>query len=122
MLVLAGMVLFLAYAISPRPLLTPRPAAPAVATVDASRASAANAAAAVTEQAPPTEPAAEPTAAPAPSSGAGLRTYVVKSGDTLWAISRSHNLTVDDLVKANNLPDRGAIRTGQSLVIPPPRT
>ncbi|MBF8984711.1 N-acetylmuramoyl-L-alanine amidase [Lutibacter sp. B2] len=32
-------------------------------------------------------------------------TYTVKSGDTLWSISKSFNLTINDLMKLNNLKD-----------------
>jgi LysM repeat protein len=44
--------------------------------------------------------------------------HVVQSGETLWAISRIHGVTLQALVDANLLADASFIRTGQSLVIP----
>jgi len=42
---------------------------------------------------------------------------VVARGDTLSAIARRHNVSVDALIRANNLPN-DRIREGQRLVIP----
>ncbi len=42
---------------------------------------------------------------------------VVSRGDTLSAISRRHGVSVDALIRANNLPN-DRIREGQRLVIP----
>lgn len=44
--------------------------------------------------------------------------YQVKAGDSLTAIAQSHGISVDELKKANGLSN-GAIRVGQSLIIPP---
>ncbi len=44
-------------------------------------------------------------------------TYTVASGDTLWSISRNHDVTVDALRSANSISDSG-IRVGQKLIIP----
>ncbi|MGU3576826.1 LysM peptidoglycan-binding domain-containing protein [Brucellaceae bacterium C25G] len=44
--------------------------------------------------------------------------YSVKAGDSLNAIAQSHGVSVDELKKANGLSN-GAIRVGQSLIIPP---
>ena len=41
--------------------------------------------------------------------------YIVKYGDTLWAISRRFNTTVDKLVALNNIANRDLIYTGQKL-------
>lgn len=41
--------------------------------------------------------------------------YIVKYGDTLWAISRSFNTTVDNLVALNNIVNRNLIYVGQKL-------
>jgi LysM repeat protein len=46
------------------------------------------------------------------------QSIVVAPGDTLYAISRRHGVPVDALMAANGLAD-GAIKSGQSLVIPP---
>ena len=41
--------------------------------------------------------------------------YIVKYGDTLWAISRRFNTTVDKLVSLNNIANRNLIHVGQKL-------
>ncbi len=41
--------------------------------------------------------------------------YIVKYGDTLWAISRRLNTTVDELVALNNIANRNLIHVGQKL-------
>ena len=41
--------------------------------------------------------------------------YIVKYGDTLWAISRRFNTTVDKLVALNNIANRNLINVGQKL-------
>ena len=41
--------------------------------------------------------------------------YIVKYGDTLWAISRRFNTTVDELVSLNNIANRNLINVGQKL-------
>lgn len=43
--------------------------------------------------------------------------YTVKSGDSLWSISRSNNTSIEKLKLANNLRSN-TIKPGQSLVIP----
>ena len=45
---------------------------------------------------------------------------VVKRGDTLYAIAREHNLTVDEIAKINNLSAPYVIRVGQILKIEKP--
>lgn len=45
------------------------------------------------------------------------RTYTVQPGDTLWAITRKYDgLTVDELVRMNNLHDRKIV-PGQKLIV-----
>lgn len=44
--------------------------------------------------------------------------YTVKRGDTLWRISKMHGVTVEDLLRANRLPDAERISVGQRLYIP----
>lgn len=46
-------------------------------------------------------------------------TYTVKSGDTLSAIAKAHGVTVDDLVKLNNLPNANVLHVGQVLKLSP---
>lgn len=43
--------------------------------------------------------------------------YIVKDGDTLWDISRQHNVTVAQLTKWNVFAKRAALKPGQKLVI-----
>lgn len=58
---------------------------------------------------------AEPTAPPA-----GETVHEVKSGDTLFDIALKYGVTVDAIVKANNLSDANQLSIGQKLIIPPP--
>jgi murein DD-endopeptidase MepM/ murein hydrolase activator NlpD len=44
--------------------------------------------------------------------------YEVKRGDTLWKISKLHDVDVKKIVKANRLPDATKINVGQKLFIP----
>jgi LysM repeat protein len=57
-----------------------------------------------------------PAPAPAPAPLAG--TYVVQSGDTLYHIALTHNVTVAIIVEANGLPNPNLIFPGQALNIP----
>jgi LysM repeat protein len=59
---------------------------------------------------PTSTPPAMPTAAPV--------TYVVKAGDTLWDIANMFGVTVDDIVRANNIADPSSLAEGQVLTIP----
>lgn len=43
--------------------------------------------------------------------------YTVKSGDSLWSISRKFGITVDELKSANNLSSN-LLNVGQNLIIP----
>ncbi len=49
-------------------------------------------------------------------------TYVVKSGDTLYAISRRYQVTIDQLRSDNNLGKKSLLRPGQKLIVNPPRS
>ena len=51
----------------------------------------------------------------APSGG---NYYYVKSGDTLWSISKLHDIDINTLIKANHLDDSSDIKRGQRLLIP----
>ena len=71
--------------------------------------------------APSTAPSPSSASAPAsnsPAPSASVRTYKVKSGDTLGSIALKFNTTVKAIVAANAIADRRTIRTGQILVIP----
>lgn len=64
-----------------------------------------------------TMPTGASTAAPS-MSNAGGTTYEVASGDTLGKIAGNYGVTVDALMKANNITDPRKLRIGQKLVIP----
>lgn len=53
---------------------------------------------------------------PGPKASGG--TYIVKKGDTLWAISRRYGVPVRSLAKANGMSVNVPIKIGQKLVIP----
>jgi LysM repeat protein len=47
-----------------------------------------------------------------------VSTYTVVKGDSLWAVAKSHQITVSELAAANNLPTSATLRLGQKLMIP----
>jgi murein DD-endopeptidase MepM/ murein hydrolase activator NlpD len=61
---------------------------------------------------------AVPMPAPARSTGG---TYVVKSGETLYRISREKNIPIRSLIEANDLQPPYALQAGQRLNIPTSR-
>ena len=50
-------------------------------------------------------------------AGKGNR-HVVRSGETLWSIARTHGVTVDQLADRNNMSPRESLRSGRVLRIP----
>jgi murein DD-endopeptidase MepM/ murein hydrolase activator NlpD len=44
--------------------------------------------------------------------------YIVKKGESLWAIAKAHEVTVADLIKINNISAASELKAGQSLKIP----
>ncbi len=61
-------------------------------------------------------------ATPAPAAPAAVRaqttgSYVVKPGDTLGAIASRHGVSLDSLLKANNLSMTSVIHPGQKIVV-----
>jgi LysM repeat protein len=67
----------------------------------------------------PPPPAATPTATPGTSgtpAAAGIHT--VSSGESAESIARRYQITVGELVRANNITDPRKIRVGQVLTIP----
>lgn len=72
---------------------------------------------------PPPSPTAVPTQPPSPTSTPSAVTgcptlYVVRSGDTVFAIARRFGISQSALVTANNLPASYSIQIGQLLIIP----
>ncbi|WP_426357331.1 LysM peptidoglycan-binding domain-containing protein [Pseudocolwellia sp. HL-MZ19] len=45
------------------------------------------------------------------------QTHIVKSGDTLWDISKAHNVSTKNIVKWNNISAKSTLKLGQKLVI-----
>jgi LysM repeat protein len=78
------------------------------------------------QAAAPLTPAAAHAAAmttPRPTSASlaaplNQTTYLVQSGDTLSAISRRFNVSLDDLLAANNLTEDSILHVGQKIVVP----
>jgi LysM repeat protein len=58
------------------------------------------------------------TTAPAAKPDPKAKTHVVQKGDTLFGISRKYGVPADQLMKANKLGPKDAIKPGQQLVIP----
>lgn len=55
---------------------------------------------------------------PPPAPNERFRQYVVQPGDTLWSIARRFGVTVNDLIRVNQITDPNLIRVGQVLLIP----
>ena len=93
------------------PETSPPPPEQAEPPSDPARRSAGRAAA------PPPERAAPPVveSADTPSS---VRTHTVQRGDTLSSLSRRYGVSVDDLVRANELADPDSLSIGDRLVVP----
>jgi LysM repeat protein len=70
---------------------------------------------------PVTQPGLASPGPGTPDAGA-TRTYVVKAGDTPGQIARDNNISVDALMRANNITDPRHLRIGQQLTIPPANT
>jgi len=78
---------------------------------------------------PPIEPSATPTAmgsrpaaaspnpSPAPGSPGG-RVHVVQAGDSLYRIAQQYDVSLDALMRANNLTPDSVLQIGQRIQIP----
>ena len=66
-----------------------------------------------TSEASPTPPP-PPTDTPLPL---GALTYTVQTGDTLYSIALSHDVSVDEIMALNNITDPASISVGQVLTI-----
>ncbi len=53
-----------------------------------------------------------------PSVSIRQQTYRVQKGDSAWSIARDFGITVNELVKVNNLKSAASIRVDQELQIP----
>ena len=66
-------------------------------------------------------PTPRPTRTPRPSATAEPTpptTYVVQPGDTLNAIAAAFDVSVEDLMRVNEISDPGTLQVGQVLIIP----
>lgn len=50
--------------------------------------------------------------------GANFQDYVVKSGDSMWAIAKAHNLSDKELLSVNGMNESDILRIGQIIKIP----
>jgi LysM repeat protein len=62
----------------------------------------------------------EPTPEPVPEETVASEgvPYVVKKGDTLWAIGREFGVSINAIVERNDIQDPAMIRPGRELMIP----
>lgn len=60
-------------------------------------------------------PTAPPVASPTPP---GPLLYTVQEGDTLGAIAQTYDVSVENLMAANDLTDANVLHVGQTLIIP----
>jgi LysM repeat protein len=44
--------------------------------------------------------------------------YIIEPGDTLWGIAQNFGITIDEILRYNNIQDINRIRPGQQLHIP----
>jgi len=51
-------------------------------------------------------------------AGTSVETYVVKKGDSLWAISKAHNVSLNELLSLNGLSKTAPLKIGQEIKIP----
>jgi LysM repeat protein len=70
----------------------------------------------------PSVAASTPSLSPTPIPEPTPQTYVIKSGDTLSAIAREFNVSLDDLLAANKdtISNPNRITVGQEIIIPLP--
>lgn len=63
-----------------------------------------------------TVPPVPPASAVIPQ-GKGV-THKVHAGETIWRIARTYNVAIDDIIKANDLPNAAHIKKDQLIFIP----
>ena len=67
------------------------------------------------------EEGAKPAQDSGPQAGdkiPGGRVHVVQPGDTLWKISRLYGVSIDQIIRANNIAHPDVLEAGQVLIIP----
>jgi len=64
---------------------------------------------------PTSQPGSQPQT---PSQGTQGQRYIVQKGDTLWRLSQRFGVSLDALIKANNLSNPDVLHVGQELIIP----
>lgn len=65
----------------------------------------------------PAATTAAPTAA-ASAAASGTRSHTVVAGETGWSVARKYGVSIQDLARANGLPETMTLRVGQTLTIP----
>jgi len=70
---------------------------------------------------PPTLPAPAPVAPAAPPVARPVeqKKYVVKAGDNPWKIAKAHGISLEELLKANEIKDSKKLAIGDVLLLPP---
>ncbi|MEW6624263.1 MAG: L,D-transpeptidase family protein [Bacillota bacterium] len=66
----------------------------------------------------PSEAPQIPQTSPPPASQPQGQKYIVQQGDTLWRLSQRFGVSLDVLIKANNLKNPNVLHPGQELIIP----
>ncbi|MDG3142427.1 LysM peptidoglycan-binding domain-containing protein [Streptococcus suis] len=61
---------------------------------------------------------AKSTATSQTSSGSPAKTYTVKAGDSVWLIAHNYGISMDDLIKWNNIKNY-TIHPGQQVIVKP---
>lgn len=52
------------------------------------------------------------------AAGTAAAVHTVAAGETAWSVARRYGITVQDLARANGLPETMTVRAGQRLAIP----
>ncbi|EHS58914.1 5'-nucleotidase C-terminal domain-containing protein [Paenibacillus sp. Aloe-11] len=105
-------------ATQPAPTATPAPVQEKPQAVSTPAAKPVSAKPAPVKSVPAKTPAAKPQQASASAQAANSHVYIVKSGDTLYDISRKHGTTWQQLQKLNKLKNPHRIYPGQKLNLP----
>lgn len=71
-----------------------------------------------TEMSEPTQPPSATSTQAAPSEPVSGMTYVVRRGDNLYRIALRYGISVDAILRANNLSNPNLLHAGQSLILP----